>query len=126
MSPKLNITDSLLIYTIKNGKIKQKEEYKLLLNPLFNLYFYSILKQKKIDIVICNYCQKFFINFLGLNGIKIISGLNGNPESIITMFIEGKLQHLYDCNLKNECQNILKKSQENYQVIEKEYDNALI
>ena len=120
------MTDSLLIYDIKNGKIKEKEKFKLLLNPLFYFYFYSILKQKKIDIVICNYCQKFFMNFLSSSGIEIVPGLNGNPDSIIKMFIEGDLQYLHDCNLKNEDRNISKKKQENCQVIEKEYDNALI
>lgn len=90
VSPRLDISDSLIIYRIDKGKIKQKEKINLIYDQPGQLF--TILEQKKMDIIMCNSCPGYFYRMISSNGSKIICNVKGEPDEIIKTFINEKLQ----------------------------------
>ena len=91
ISPRLDISDSLLIYEIKNCQIKQKEKINLIYDQPGQLL--TIFEKKKIDLIMCNSCPGYFSRMISANDKKIVSNVSGNPDEIVKMFINKKLQN---------------------------------
>jgi predicted Fe-Mo cluster-binding NifX family protein len=92
VSPRVDIADTLLIYDIENGVIREKEKCSLNFDHPAQLI--SVLQKKEIATVICGGCSQFFSRMLFFNGFDVMPGLIGDPEHIIKNLIDGKLNHI--------------------------------
>lgn len=95
MSPRLDITDSLLVYDIENHVVKEKEQCDLVFEQPAQLI--SFLQKKQVNTIVCGGCPQFILRMLSFYGIDVVPGLTGDPESIVTMLINGKLNHSSSC-----------------------------
>lgn len=95
MSPRLDITDSLLVYDIENDVVKKKEQCDLVFEQPAQLI--SFLQKKQVSTIACGGCPQFILRMLVFYGFDVVPGLVGDPESIVTMLINGKLNHSSSC-----------------------------
>jgi predicted Fe-Mo cluster-binding NifX family protein len=89
VSPRLDIADSLLIYDIDNGVIKEKKKCSLTFEHAAQLM--AILKKNEITRVICAGCPQFFLRLLYFYGIEVVGGAMGDPDQIVKQSIDGEL-----------------------------------
>ena len=92
VSPRIDIADTLLIYDIDNGKIKETKRCSLTFEYATQLI--SILQQKKITTIVCGGCPQFFLRMLLFHGFEVQLGLTGDPENIAKSLAEGKRDNL--------------------------------
>ena len=92
VSPRIDTADSVLVYTIDNGVIKEKEKCRLNFEQPAELI--SFLQKKDIKKILCGGCPQFFLRMLFVHGLDVVPGLAGDPEHIIKMLISGKLTAL--------------------------------
>jgi predicted Fe-Mo cluster-binding NifX family protein len=92
VSPRVDISDGLLIYEIDNDVVKKKERYSLNFDQPDQLI--SILQKNGITTIICGGCPHFFLRMLFVHDFDVLPGLTGDPEHIIKMLIDGKLKGL--------------------------------
>ena len=95
MSPRLDITDSLLVYDIENDMVKKKERCDLVFEQPAQLI--SFLQEKQVNTIVCGGCPQFILRMLSFYGFDVVPGLTGDPGSIVTMLINGKLNHSSSC-----------------------------
>jgi predicted Fe-Mo cluster-binding NifX family protein len=89
ISPRLDTSDSLLIYDIDKDVVNKKEKCSLTFDQPDQLT--SILLKKEITAVICGACPQYFSRILLFHGVDVLTGLTGEPENIIKMLISGQL-----------------------------------
>ena len=92
VSPRIDITDSLQIYDIEKGIVKNQEKCSLNFEQPAELV--SLLQKKEIKIIICGGCPQFYLRALRFYGFELLHGLTGAPGHIIELFIDGKLENL--------------------------------
>jgi predicted Fe-Mo cluster-binding NifX family protein len=92
VSPRVDISDSLLIYDLENSSIKNRETCSLSFEQPSELV--SFLQKKDIRKIICGGCPQFYLRTLNFYGFDVIHGLSGNPGHIVKSLIDGKLDGL--------------------------------
>lgn len=92
ISPRLDITDSLLIYDIEKSSVKKKEMCNLSFKQPAELV--SFLQEKDIRKIICGGCPQFYLRTLNFYGFDVTHGLSGNPDLIVKSLIDGKIDCL--------------------------------
>jgi predicted Fe-Mo cluster-binding NifX family protein len=95
VSPRIDVSDSLLVYDIHNGVLKQKVIPSLAFDYPAELV--SFLQKNNIKQVICGGCPQFFLRALLFYGFDVAAGLSGDPGHIMKLFVEGKLKNLPLC-----------------------------
>ena len=91
VSPRIDVSDSFLVYDIHDGTVKHKKMRNLAFEYPSQLI--AFLQKNKIKQVICGGCPQFFLRALLFYGFDVAAGLSGNPEHIMKLFVEGKLKN---------------------------------
>ncbi|NIM15872.1 MAG: hypothetical protein GTO45_28080 [Candidatus Aminicenantes bacterium] len=89
VSPRVDISDTLLIYNIDNGVVKEKEKCSLDFDQPFQLV--SFLQEKGISTILCGGCPQFFWRMLFFYGFDVVPGVMGDPEDLVKLLAAGKL-----------------------------------
>lgn len=92
VSPRIDVSDSFLVYDIHDDTVKHKKMPNLAFEYPSQLI--SFLQKNNIKQVICGGCPQFFLRALLFYGFDVATGLSGDPEHIIKLFVEGKLKNL--------------------------------
>jgi predicted Fe-Mo cluster-binding NifX family protein len=91
VSPRVDITDSLLIYNIEKGSVIGQEKYPLSFEQPSELV--SFLLEKDIEKIICGGCPQFYLRSLNLYRFDVVHGVSGEPGRIIAQLLDGKLDN---------------------------------
>lgn len=86
ISPRVDVTDSLLIYDIENSTIKKQETCNLSFKQPAELV--SFLQEKDISKIICGGCPQFYLRTLNFYGFDVTHGISGNPDHIVKSLID--------------------------------------
>ncbi|MCP4219132.1 MAG: hypothetical protein GY765_31140 [bacterium] len=89
VTPRLDISDSILIYHIGGGAVAQVERYQQVLEQPGQLI--AFLKEKQVDKVIVGGCPGFFLRMLLIYEFDVFVGLTGSPGDAIQLMLDGKL-----------------------------------
>lgn len=89
VSPRIDISDSLLIYDIDQGVVKGKEKCSLTFEHAAQLV--SILQKNQVTRIICGGCPHFFLRMLYFYGVEVVPGVIGDPELIVKQLVNGEL-----------------------------------
>ena len=89
VSPRVDITDNLLIYTIENGSVTGQEKCPVSFEQPPELV--SLLLEKEITKVICGGCPQFYLRALNYYRFDVVHGASGEPDRLIAQLIDGKL-----------------------------------
>jgi predicted Fe-Mo cluster-binding NifX family protein len=90
VSPRLDVSDTLLIYLIDNGDVKGSESHSPVCDHPMQLI--SFLREKNVETVIVGGCPRFFLRMLIHHGVNVVYGVRGEPDAVLTMFLQGKLE----------------------------------
>ena len=92
ISPRVDITDSLLICDIENSRITKQETCSLSFKQPAEMV--SFLQEKDIGKIICGGCPQFYLRTLNFYGFDVSHGLSGNPDHIVKSLIDGTLNDI--------------------------------
>lgn len=92
VSPRIDVTDSLMVYDIEDGIVKNQEKCALSFEQPADLV--SVLQKKEIEKILCGGCPQFYLRTLAFYGVDVLRGLSGNPDHIIKSLIDGQLDDL--------------------------------
>ncbi|MCK5055034.1 MAG: hypothetical protein KAT34_00145 [Candidatus Aminicenantes bacterium] len=92
VSPRIDITDSLLIYNIEKGSVTGQEKCPLSFEQPPELV--SFLQKRDIKKVICGGCPQFYLRALSYYRFDVVHGVSGEPDQIIAQLIDGTLDSL--------------------------------
>ncbi len=91
LSVAFDFADTLLIFTIENGEIKDKKEHSLInTNPALRS---AEIKKINIDILICGCISRRSHELLTQSGIEVISHVSGSAEDIISAYLNKKISN---------------------------------
>jgi hypothetical protein len=88
VSPRVDISDSLLVYDIHEGTVDKKETHSLTYDQPDQLI--SILQEKDVSALVCGGCPRFFLRMFRFHNVEVIAGMTGNPEHVVKTLVEGK------------------------------------
>lgn len=89
VSPRFDFAAKLLVVTIADGKITDRQEFSLLnLNPLKRT---SLLCELKVQVMLCGGISCFTERFIKAHGIEVVSLVQGEVEEVLTLFVKGNL-----------------------------------
>mgnify|MGYP001251441490 CR=1 FL=1 len=91
-------TEQFKVYTVENGKVVSSELIST--NGSGHSSLGSVLKNLKIDTLICGGIGGGAKNVLNDLGIKLFAGVSGNADEQINLFLAGKIDYNEDvqCN----------------------------
>jgi len=89
ISNRLDCSENIMLVTVENGIIKEREIIRLVLtNSLDRI---NTLIELGTDVLICNGITKFYSNKLKDSNIKVIPWICGDVEEILTLYLENEL-----------------------------------
>jgi len=89
VSPSFDFASNVLVATVENGKILDKEKYSLInLNPIRRS---ALLKDQGVNVLICGGVSNFTGRLLMSNGIEVIPMVSGEAEEVLNHFVKGNL-----------------------------------
>lgn len=89
-------TEQFKVYTVENGKVISSELVST--NGSGHSSLGSVLKNLKIDTLICGGIGGGAKNVLNDLGIKLFPGVSGNADEQINLFLDGKID--YNANVQ--------------------------
>ncbi len=92
VTPRLDITDSLLVYHIDNSRIACVEKYVRTFEQPGQLI--SFLKEYQVEKLIFGGCPGFFMRMLQMNNIDIIYGIIGSPDDAIEALMKRTIDQM--------------------------------
>lgn len=92
VSPRIDVSDGFLVYDINDGKVMHTGFHNVSFEYPAELI--AFLKKNNIEQIICGGYPRFFLRVLLFYGINVFAGLSGDPDDILKLFVEGKLQSL--------------------------------
>ena len=106
LSPRFDFAAKLLLATIIEGKITDRQEFSLTnLNPIRRI---SLLCELKVNAVLCGGISCFAERFITAHGIKVFALIQGEVEEVLALFINGNLSSaiipiIPETRLRNHC-----------------------
>ena len=88
VAPRADIADEVFIYEVKNKKIIKKVNYKIFLDA--GCYFYSLVKNLKVNKFICGSYPHMILNMLQSNGTEVYMNSMGDPDEVVKRFLDKK------------------------------------
>ncbi len=79
----------MAIFTIAEGLIKEKIDFPLLSRDPFDRV--RLLRDQKVDTIICGGVQDTLEASLRANGIQVISWVSGTVDDLLQLFLRGQL-----------------------------------
>jgi predicted Fe-Mo cluster-binding NifX family protein len=90
VSPRFDFASKILVATVEEGKVVDRENYSLLnLNPIRRS---SLLCELGINVLICGGIHNFSQRLIIGNGIDVIPMVQGEVEEVLKHFIKGELK----------------------------------
>lgn len=89
VSPRFDFAAKVLIATIENGKIVDREHFSL--TNLNTIRRSSLLREQGVAVVICGGISTFSVRLLSENGIEVIPLVAGELEDVLEQFATGYL-----------------------------------
>jgi len=106
VSPRFDFAAKLLLVTITEGKITDRQEFSLInLNPIKRT---SLLCELKVNVVLCGGISCFAERFIKAHGIEVFALVQGEVEEVLALFINGELSSaiipiIPETRLRNHC-----------------------
>jgi predicted Fe-Mo cluster-binding NifX family protein len=91
VSPVLDTASRLLVIDVENRKEASRSETYLEGLDLFRRCFR--IQNLGVDILICGAISRPYFRELAATGIRVISGISGNPEDVLKAYLKGTLSH---------------------------------
>ncbi len=89
VSPRFDFAAKLLVVTIADGKIADRQEFSLAnINPIKRT---SLLYELRVQLVLCGGISCFAERFIKSHGIEVISLVQGEVEEVLALFVNGNL-----------------------------------
>ena len=89
VAPCLGHCAMMSIFTIENDRIADQLDFPLSSEePLDRI---RLLRDQKVETLICGGMQDVFASMLSAHGIKVISWVSGNINDLLKMFLRGQL-----------------------------------
>lgn len=89
VSPRFDFAAKLLVVTIAEGEITDRQEFSLLnLNPLKRT---SLLCELKVQLMLCGGISRFAERFIRAHGIEVVPLVQGEVDEVLTLFVNGNL-----------------------------------
>ena len=89
VSPRFDFAAKVLIATIENGKVVDREHFSL--TNLNTIRRSSLLREQAVAVVICGAISNFSVRLLSENGIEVIPLVAGETEDVLEQFVIGHL-----------------------------------
>jgi predicted Fe-Mo cluster-binding NifX family protein len=90
VSPHFDCASKVLIATVEEGKVVNRELYSLIdLNVLRRSTFFQ---KQGVGVVICGGISNFSARLLAGNGIQVVAMVAGDAEQVLDQFLSGTLQ----------------------------------
>ena len=90
VSARLDSAEKILLFTVENGTIKNRERVNLIqTDPLRKI---NMIKNLLPDVLICGGLTEAYSNMLKKNKIKIIPWIRGDAEEVLSQYLAGKLK----------------------------------
>jgi predicted Fe-Mo cluster-binding NifX family protein len=89
VSPRFDFAAKVLIATIENGKVVDREHFAL--TNLNTIRRCSLLREQGVAVVICGGISNFSVRLLSENGIEVIPLVAGELEDVLEQFAVGHL-----------------------------------
>jgi len=93
VAPRIDFSEQLLVYEIKEGSFALKNTINLILGNHFEIL--SLLKEEGINYVICGGGPRGFLRNIYFNGIEILNGGFLSPDKAMELFLNNQLTPLY-------------------------------
>lgn len=89
VAPCFEYSATIAIFTIEDGKVAGQIDFPIRdRDPLDRA---RLLRDQKVDTIICGGVQDVFEDLLRASGIRVISWVSGNVEDLIGLFLRGQL-----------------------------------
>ncbi len=89
IAPRFERSATITIYTIKNRKVVDEIDYPLQSKEAFDRI--RLLRDQKVDTVICGGVQMVVENVLEASGIQSISWVSGTVSELLDLLVRGQL-----------------------------------
>ncbi len=89
VAPCFEYSATIAIFTVEDGKVVDQIDF-----PLRNrdpLDRARLLRDQKVDTIVCGGVQDVFEDLLRASGICVISWVSGNVEDLLGLFLRGQL-----------------------------------
>lgn len=89
VSPRFDFAEKILIATIENGSVSERQEYAL--TKLHPIRRSSLLSELGVKVLICGGISSFCNRLIANNRIRVIPMIQGEVEDVLNHFIGGSL-----------------------------------
>jgi len=89
VAPCFEYSATIAIFTIKGQKITDQVDFTLQSQETLDRL--RLLRDQKVNTLICGGVQDFFEDLVLAKGIKVISWVSGNVDDLLQKFIKGEL-----------------------------------
>ena len=89
MAPCFEYCATMTVFTVDRGELVDQTDF-----PMHSHVAYDrvrLLRDQKVDVVICGGVQDFYEDLLRANGIQLISWVSGNVVELLNLFLQGQL-----------------------------------
>ncbi|MCP4151007.1 MAG: hypothetical protein GY757_24905 [bacterium] len=108
LSPRLDISDGLVIYLLDKGIVKQRKT----VNPFPEQpsQLIAALQKEEVTKIIVAGCPKYFLRILLFNKFEVLCSTSNSADKALHLFLDNKLDTLsptsgnYCCNKQNRFQ----------------------
>lgn len=90
ISPRLDYTERMQLFTIESGSIKNCETIKLISHSILERI--NMLIRLQLDVIICDGVSENSYEKLKSNNIKIFPWVHGEVDTVIDKYLNGKLK----------------------------------
>jgi predicted Fe-Mo cluster-binding NifX family protein len=89
VAPCLEYSATIAIFSVEDGKVIDQLDFPISSrNPLDRI---RLLRDQKVDTIICGGVQDVFEDLVRACGIRLISWVSGNIEELLGLFLKGRL-----------------------------------
>jgi len=89
VAPCFEYCATMAIFTIEDARVVDQIDFPLQSRLPFDRV--RLLRDQKVETVICGGVQDFYEDLLRANGIQVISWVSGNVEDLLRLFVRGQL-----------------------------------
>jgi predicted Fe-Mo cluster-binding NifX family protein len=89
VAPCLEYSATIAIFSVEGGAVVDQLDFPISSrNPLDRI---RLLRDQKVDTIICGGVQDVYEDLVCASGIRLISWVSGNIEELLGLFLEGRL-----------------------------------
>ena len=89
VAPCFEYCATMAIFTIRDGRVVEQKDIPLRSREPFDRV--RLLRDQKVDTVICGGMQDVYEDVLRASGLEVISWVSGSVEDLLDMYIRGRL-----------------------------------